>query len=66
MPLSEILQEAEKLRKVSANLKLMAEQHDPASEGLSILSDNVGNSAILLEVLVKIKLNPGFGAGEIT
>lgn len=57
MPANEILQEAKKLRKVSNNLRIMAEQHVPMSEGLTILSGNVSNSATLLEVLVQIKLN---------
>ena len=58
MPANDILQEAKKLRKVSDNLRVMAEQHAPMSEELSILSGNIGTSATLLEVLVELNLNP--------
>ena len=48
MPANEILQEAKKLRKVSESLDVLAEQHAPISEALSILSGSVRNSATLL------------------
>jgi hypothetical protein len=58
MPVHEILQEAKKLRKVSDSLDVLAIQHAPLSEALSILSGNVRNSASLLEVLVELRLGP--------
>jgi len=58
MPAQEILQEAKKLHKVSESLDILAEQHAPISEALSILSGSVRNSATLLEVLVALKLKP--------
>jgi hypothetical protein len=61
MPANEILQEAKKLHKVSDSLDVLAEQHAPISEALSILSGNVRNSATLLEVLVALKLTPAPG-----
>jgi hypothetical protein len=58
MPAKEILQEARKLHKVSDSLDVLAEQHAPISEALSILSGSVRNSATLLEVLVALRLGP--------
>jgi hypothetical protein len=58
MPAQEILQEAKKLHKVSESLDVLAEQHAPTSEALSILSGSVRNSATLLEVLVALMLKP--------
>jgi hypothetical protein len=58
MPAKEILLEADKLHKVSDSLDLLAEQHAPISEQLSILSGTVRNSATLLRVLVALKLGP--------
>ena len=58
MPANEILQEAKKLHKVSDSLDVLAEQHAPISEALTILSGNVRGSANLLEVLVAVKLRP--------
>jgi len=65
MPANEILQEAKKLHKVSASLDLLAEQHAPIAEALTILAGSVRNSATLLEVLVTVKLNqdPEFDPG---
>jgi hypothetical protein len=56
MPANEILQEAKKLHKVSDSLDVLAEQHAPISEALSLLSGSVRNSATLLEVLVALKM----------
>ncbi|MGP8176160.1 MAG: hypothetical protein ACLP7O_16675 [Terracidiphilus sp.] len=61
MPAHEILQEATKLHKVSDSLDVLAEQHAPISEELTILSGSVRNSATLLEVLVALKLGPDPG-----
>jgi hypothetical protein len=58
MPAKEILQEAKKLHKVSDSLDVLAEQHSPIAEALSILSGSVRNSATLLEVLVTLRLGP--------
>jgi hypothetical protein len=66
MPANEILQEAKKLHRVSDSLDLLAEQHTPISEALSILSGSVRHSATLLEVLVALKLGsvPGLGSAS--
>jgi hypothetical protein len=61
MPANEILQEATKLHKVSDSLDMLAQQHAPISEALSILSGSVRNSATLLEVVVALKLRPAPG-----
>jgi hypothetical protein len=62
MPAIEILQEARKLHKVSESLDILAEQHAPIAEALTILAGSVRNSATLLEVLVALKMTqkPGF------
>ncbi|MGB9406821.1 MAG: hypothetical protein WCA89_04745 [Terracidiphilus sp.] len=66
MPAHEILQEARKLHKVSDSLDVLAMQHAPIEEALSILSGSVRNSATLLEVLVAVKmgLEPGLGSAS--
>jgi hypothetical protein len=56
MPSIAILQEAKKLRTVSHNLDLLAEQHPLLSEALLMVSGNVRSTAALLEVLVLTKL----------
>lgn len=56
MPAKEILLEATKLRKISDNLDILADQHVPVTEALSILSGSVRNSATLLEILVALRL----------
>jgi hypothetical protein len=66
MPANEILQEAKKLHKVSDSLDVMAEQHAPISEALSLLSGSVRNSATLLEVLVALKMGPDHRAAWAT
>jgi hypothetical protein len=38
---------------------LLAEQHAPIAEALSLLSGSVRNSATLLEVLVAVKMGQG-------
>ena len=58
MPANEILLEAKKLHKVSDSLDLLAGQHTPIAEALTLLSGSVRNSATLLEVLVALKLGP--------
>ena len=61
MPAHEILQEAKKLHKVSDSLDVLATQHIPLAEALTILSGSVRNSAALLEVLVALKMGPVLG-----
>jgi hypothetical protein len=58
MPAKEILQEAKKLHKISESLYILAHQHTPITEALSILSGSIRNSATLLEVLVALRLGP--------
>jgi hypothetical protein len=58
MPAHEILLEAKKLRRVSDNLDVLATQHAPMAEALTVLSRNVRGSASLLEVLVELRLGP--------
>jgi hypothetical protein len=66
MPANEILQEAKKLHKVSDSLDVLAAQHAPISEALSILSGSVRGSATLLEVLVALKLRPTAGLKSVS
>ncbi len=61
MPAHEILQEANKLRKISDSLDVLAAQHAPLTEALTILSGSVRNSATLLEVLVALRMGPALG-----
>jgi hypothetical protein len=61
MPAHEILQEAKKLHKVSDSLDVLAIQHAPMAEALTILSGSVRNSATLLEVLVALKMGAAAG-----
>ena len=62
----DILQEARKLHKVSDSLDVLAMQHAPIEEALSILTGNVRNSASLLEVLVALRLGPEPGTEGIS
>jgi hypothetical protein len=48
MPAHEILLEAKKLRRVSDSLDVLATQHAPLAEALTVLSGNVRSSAALL------------------
>jgi hypothetical protein len=56
MQANQILDEARKLREVSNDLSQLAEQNEPLSEALSLMSGSVCRSAIMLEVLVAVKL----------
>jgi hypothetical protein len=58
MPSTAILREAKKLRIVSENLSLLADQLPLLSDALITISVNVGSTAALLEVLVVTKLGP--------
>jgi hypothetical protein len=66
MPVKEIPQEARKLGRISESLDLLALQHAPVGEALSIVSGNVRNSGALLEVLVALRLGqmPGIGSAS--
>jgi hypothetical protein len=56
MPADEILQEAKKLHKVGDSLELLAEQNPPIEEALTVISENVHNTANLLKVAVALKI----------
>jgi hypothetical protein len=58
MPTTAILQEVQKLYRVSDRLDELAEQHPLVSEALIGISGSVRNSATLLEVLVAAKIRP--------
>jgi hypothetical protein len=58
MPSNAILREAKKLRIVSENLSLLADQLPLLSDALITISVNVGSTAALLEVLVITKFGP--------
>ena len=58
MPAHEILQEARKHHTVRDSLDVLATQHAPIGDALSILSGSVRNSATLL---VALKLKPEQG-----
>jgi hypothetical protein len=58
MPAQEILHEVEQLHRVSDRLDSLAEQHPVVSDGLAKISRSVRNTAILLEVMVRIKVAP--------
>jgi hypothetical protein len=66
MPAHEILLEAKKLRRVSDNLDVLATQHAPMAEALTVLSGNVRGSASLLEVLVELRLGPEPGLDSVS
>jgi hypothetical protein len=56
MPANEILQEAKKLHKVGDSLELLADQNPPIEEALTVISENVHNTANLLKVAVSLKI----------
>jgi pyruvate-formate lyase-activating enzyme len=56
MPADEILQEAKKLHNVGDNLELLADQNPPIEEALTVISENVHNTANLLKVAVALKI----------
>jgi hypothetical protein len=58
---SSILDEVQKLYSVSDRLDVLAEEHPLVSEALVTISGSVRNTATLLEVLVAMKVEPGFG-----
>jgi hypothetical protein len=66
MPVKGILQEARKLGRISESLDLLALQHAPVGEALSIVSGNVRNSGARLEVRVALRLGqmPGIGSAS--
>lgn len=56
-----ILHEVQRLYSVSDRLVSLAEQHPLVSEALITISENVRNTATLLEVLVAMKIKPFSG-----
>ena len=58
MPSTAILQEVQRLYRVSDRLDSLAEQHPIVSEALLVISGSVRNTATLLEVLVATKISP--------
>jgi hypothetical protein len=58
MPSTAILQEVQRLYRVSDRLDSLAEQHPIVSEALLVISGSVRNTATLLEVLVAMKISP--------
>jgi hypothetical protein len=58
MPSTAILQEVQRLYRVSDRLDSLAEQHPMVSEALLVISGSVRNTATLLEVLVATKISP--------
>jgi hypothetical protein len=63
MPANQILEQAGKLHTVSQALNALAKEQSPAAEGLTIMARTIGNSAMVLEVMVALKLGiePRFG-----
>lgn len=66
MPSTAILHEAQRLHNVSDRLDTLAGVHPVVSEALITISENVRNSATVLEVLVATKMGvlPGFDAAD--
>ena len=56
MPANEILEEAKKLHNVGDSLVMLADQNVPVAEALAILSENVHDTANLLQVVVAVKM----------
>lgn len=57
MPFEAILREVEQLHGVSKRLDGLAEQHPPVSSELTLIANNVRDTAVILAVLVATK-NP--------
>lgn len=57
MPFDAILREVEQLHGVSRRLEGLAEQHPPVSSQLTLIANNVRDTAVILAVLVATK-NP--------
>jgi len=53
-----ILDEAQNLSSVSARLDSLADQYPAVSEALLVISGNIRDSAVLLELLVTTKMSP--------
>jgi hypothetical protein len=56
MPADEILQEAEKLHAVGDRLDVLADEHPPVEEALTVISGNVHDTANLLKVVVAMRM----------
>ena len=61
MPTSRILDEAQKLYRVSDSLDSLADDYPAASDAIMVISGNVRNSGSLLEVLVATRFLPNPG-----
>ena len=57
MPFEAILLEVEQLHGVSKRLEGLAEQHPPVSSQLTLIANNVRDTAVILAVVVATK-NP--------
>jgi nitrogen-specific signal transduction histidine kinase len=57
MSATKILDEAERLQRLSDRLDSLAEQHPKASDALLRIASGIRNTAVLLEVLVATKLS---------
>jgi hypothetical protein len=58
MSSNDILQEAVNLHSIGQRLNTLAEQNRSVEEALTLLAKAVRNSALLLEVVVALKMNP--------
>jgi hypothetical protein len=57
MSATKILDEAERLQRLSDRLDSLAEQHPKASDALLRIASGIRDTAVLLEVLVAAKLS---------
>jgi nitrogen-specific signal transduction histidine kinase len=57
MSATKILDEAERLQRLSDRLDSLAEQHPKASDALLRIASGIRDTAVLLEVLVATKLS---------
>jgi hypothetical protein len=58
MSATRILDEAQKLNRVSDRLNSLAEHHPKATDALFTIANGIRDSAVLLEVLVATKIAP--------
>ena len=61
MSATRILNEAQKLNRVSSRQDVLAEQHPYASDALLLIAASIRDNAVLLEVLVATKIMPPSG-----
>jgi hypothetical protein len=65
MSATRILNEAQKLNRVSSRLDVFAEQHPYASDALLLIAARIRDNAVLLEVLVATKIMPPSGVQSV-